>query len=60
MTPETESRVISVLKKAYRKHCLNDESVGWDELGDQLKDILCDLMGDKAYCLWLMSSEEGR
>ena len=38
---------------AYRKHCLNDESVGWDQLSDILKESLCNAMGDDGFLIWL-------
>ena len=40
-------------KAAYRKHCLNDESIGWDELSDILKEALCNAMSDEGFVLWL-------
>lgn len=45
--------VVEALKLAYRKHWLNDDSIGWDELGDKLCDALCNAMGDKEFSLWL-------
>lgn len=40
-------------KMAYRKHYLNDESIGWDELSEVLKEALCCYMGDDEFVLWL-------
>lgn len=40
------------LQMAYRKHHLDDESIGWSELGDRLCDALCELMGDKEFVRW--------
>ena len=45
--------VVEALKLAYRKHWLNDDSIGWDELGDKLCDALCNAMGDREFSLWL-------
>ena len=42
-----------VLKMAYRKHVLGDDAIGWDELGDTLKDALCEIMGDEAFVAWI-------
>ena len=39
-------RLLDTLKLAYRKHCLSDEAIGWEELGDQMLDALCEAMGD--------------
>lgn len=48
-----DSDFLSTLKMAYRKHCLGDESVGWNELGDRLCDALCNAMGDREFQKWL-------
>ena len=40
-------------RMAYRKHCLNEESIGWDELSEILKEALCNHMGDEGFILWL-------
>jgi len=40
-------------KMAYRKHHLMDDSIGWDELADVLKEALCAFMGDDKFVLWL-------
>lgn len=48
-----DERLVEALKLAYRKHWLNDDSIGWDELGDKLCDALCNAMGDKEFSLWL-------
>ena len=45
-------RLLSVVQKAYRKHHMNDTSIGWDELADDLSDTLCELMGDNQYQKW--------
>ena len=41
------------LELAYRKHHLNDENVGWDELSEELRDSLCELKGDEKFQRWL-------
>jgi len=53
--PETEIKgsALPSLQAAYRKHCLNDESIGWDELGSMLCDALCEIMGDDEYQKWI-------
>lgn len=48
-----EDVILSALKMAYRKHHLNDQSVGWVELGEALKDALCEFMGDEGFIKWL-------
>jgi len=41
------------LKMAYRKHCLNDDSIGWEELGNILFNTLCNEMGSEEFCEWV-------
>ncbi len=43
----------NTVKLFYRKHCLNDDSIGWDELGDNLYNALAKTLGDKEFCKWL-------
>jgi hypothetical protein len=45
----TRQQVINALKLTYRKHCLADDSIGWIELEDILRDALCEAIGDKAF-----------
>ena len=45
--------LLNACKLAYRKHHLNDESIGWEELGDCLLDALCNEMGDDGFQEWL-------
>jgi hypothetical protein len=40
------------LRMAYRKHHLGDESIGWNELSDALKNVLCEFMGDREFQRW--------
>ena len=53
------SRKIKILletcKKAYRKHSLDDESVKWGELTEELSGTLSELMGDKDFNNWVDS-----
>ena len=43
------------LQAAYRKHHLGHDHIGWDELGGILCDVLCEVMGDTEFQLWLTS-----
>lgn len=45
--------LIDAVQKAYRKHCLNDESIGRDELGEVLLKALCNVMGYLGYQAWI-------
>lgn len=49
----TEAKLLEVIKLFYRKHVLNDESIGWDELGNNLYNELAETLGDKEFCKWL-------
>ena len=52
-----EMDLLSACKMAYRKHHLNDDSIGWDELSSCLLDALCNTMGDKGYQEWVASQQ---
>ena len=47
--------LLTACKMAYRKHHLNDESIGWEELSEALLDALCNAMGDDGYQAWIAS-----
>lgn len=47
------SDLLNACKLAYRKHVLNDDSIGWSELGDILLDAICNEIGDNGYQKWL-------
>ena len=51
-----QERIINLceaVKLAYRKHALDDSSVGWNELVDELVDTLCNELGSGGFCRWL-------
>lgn len=50
---KNHDHLLEACKLAYRKHVLNDDSVGWGELGDWLLDAICDAIGDDGYQKWL-------
>jgi hypothetical protein len=49
---ESQKELLETLQMVYRKHCLDDESIGWEELGTRLHDTLCKAMTDKGYVEW--------
>jgi hypothetical protein len=51
--------LLNACKLAYRKHVLNDDSVGWDELGSCLLDAICNEIGDNGYQQWLQQVISG-
>lgn len=48
--------MLEALKLAYRKHCLGDDSIGWEELEKTLQNTLCNIMGDEEFINWLNCS----
>ena len=55
---ESNKMLIEVVKVAYRKHHLGDDSIGWDELSDALQNALCNVMGDDKFTGWLSQIRE--
>jgi hypothetical protein len=49
---------ILACQMAYRKHVLDDDSIGWDELGDRLQTVLSESLGDEAFQAWLAAVGE--
>jgi hypothetical protein len=37
--------LLKVMKKAYRKHVMDDPEVGWEELSGDIRGVLRDVMG---------------
>lgn len=54
---EDAAQLEGAVRLAYRKHHLDDESIGWDELSDALKDTLCEVWGDKLFQVWLEANK---
>ena len=52
-------QLLNAVKLAYRKHHLNDDSIGWEELSVVLLDALCDAMGDEGYEAWMKDMMAG-
>jgi hypothetical protein len=52
---QNEAKLLDAAQMAYRKHHLNDDSIGWDELSDILLSAICDTMTDEGYQIWLKS-----
>ena len=61
VTTDMQSRqLLEACKMAYRKHHLDDQSIGWDELSKFLLNALCNAMGDEGFQEWLTAQKEGR
>jgi hypothetical protein len=56
--PGAKNQSLEALKLAYRKHNLQDDSIGWDELSAVLLDALCEEMGDVGFQQWLGEQSE--
>jgi len=52
------ANIIEAYKLAYRKHVLDDDSIGWDELGNFLLNALCNYMGDGSFQSWVNSLKD--
>jgi len=48
---------INALKIAYRKHCIGDETIGWQELEEVLFDALCNELGNDEFTRWSESAK---
>lgn len=49
----TERRLLHIVKLAYRKHCMHDDSIGWDELQSRLADEICNATSPDHYVAWI-------
>lgn len=45
--------LLEAVKLAYRKHHLEDPSIGWEELSDALHTVLNNAMGADGYLRWM-------
>lgn len=52
-------QLLEAVKLAYRKHHLEDDTIGWEELSGALQDALCKAMGDSAFVEWMQSATNG-
>ena len=49
-------QLLKAVQLAYRKHHLQDPSIGWDELDDVLATVLQEAMGDRGFQAWLATA----
>ncbi len=45
-------------QNAYRKHVMEDEDIGWEDLSDQLSLALVSIMGEDEYDKWLDNTDK--
>jgi hypothetical protein len=57
---QLNDKLLDAVKLAYRKHHLDDDSVGWDELSSILLDALCEALGDDGFIKWSASITDPR
>ena len=50
---DTLQQLLKVVIATYKKHVQLDESIGWNELEDDLRDAICNVVGDTNFCNWL-------
>ncbi len=55
MNDQMQVQVINALKRAYQKHALHDESIGDEELSDEMAAALVAVLGDDGFFFWLES-----
>jgi len=48
-----KTNLLTACQMAYRKHVLDDGSIGWDELGIMLYDAICNEIGDDDFVMWI-------
>lgn len=53
-----KNQLIIAVQMAYRKHVLNDDTIGWSELEDKLQTVLAEALGDRDFQQWLRTVGE--
>ncbi len=51
--------LLTACQMAYRKHNLDDGSLGYDEVNEALRDAICNEIGDEEFINWLQSLKGG-
>lgn len=51
-------RLLHAVLCAYAKHNLNFADIGWDRLGEILRDAICNEIGDDNYIAWAETIKE--
>ena len=56
--PETPYKILlEICKRVYRKHVLSDDAIGWEDLSDELGEVLCEQMGCANFNKWVDSQK---
>ena len=54
LSTRTSKQLTAAAMAAYANHHLNKEDVGGEALSDQLRDAICEAIGDDAYRDWMI------
>lgn len=57
LADEVYGQLLDTCQNTYRKHVMEDASIGWEALGEQLANALVGTMGDDKYNEWLDNLE---
>jgi len=49
--------ILNVLGMAYQKHHCGNDSIGWNELSDQIHLVICRVVGTRIYQKWSADCE---
>lgn len=52
-------RLLHAVLCAYAKHSLDCEDIGWNQLGVIMQSVICNEIGDDAFCRWLDTMRKG-
>lgn len=52
-----DSMMLCTLKRCYQKHSMDDCSIWWDELCEELSDTLCNEMGVDNFNEWVLHTK---
>jgi hypothetical protein len=50
--------LLETCKDVYRKHCLGQEDISWNELDQKVMTTLCEVLGDNRFQSWLEELNE--
>lgn len=56
--PDSHEQAVEALQACFRKHHMDDPSIGWDELSDVMTNALCEVMGDDGFQAWLATLDD--
>ncbi len=51
-------RLLHVALLTYLKHVNGRDIIGWDALGDELHNAICEAIGDDEFCKWIETTSK--